>query len=306
VLGRRQAVLVALAVLAAALFPATAIGAAAPVKVKPAFTVKSAAVSGAKVRFAITVVFATPAGGKPASLCSGRVVASTRLSRKRRASWAAKLAATATGCAATISGSLPKQRLGAKVAFAFSYKGTAKLHAFAVAKTLKLTQPAAVAPTGSAPAPAPTAPAAPAPAAPQPPAGPPSTPIPDVHLKGNWATDDPTSGPYAQYRFAINPDNVILSVDDFGGSFKWYCGAGETLTSANFSFDKPLTVFNEAAGGAYNLISGNTNVVYTFDFKFTGPSTGTGSFSASGMYDYGVAGVQSCHVAQTFALYHYG
>ena len=291
----------ALAALGAAL-PVTA-SAAAPAKVKPAFTVTSAAVSGAKVRFAVAVAFTTPAGGKPAALCSGRVVATTRLSKRRRASWQAKLLSTATGCQATVKGSLPKQRFGAKVAFAFAYKGTAKLHAFAVVKTLKLTAPAPVAPTNAAPAPAPPAPPAP-PVAPAPTT--PTTPIPDVHLKGSWASDDPTSGPYAQYRFTIGSDNVIQSVDDFGGSFKWYCGPSETLASANFSFDKPLTVFNEAAGGTYTLISGNTNVTYKFDFTFTGPATGTGSFSAMGAYDYGIDGVQSCHVAQTFTLYHYG
>jgi len=106
--------------------------------------------------------------------------------------------------------------------------------------------------------------------------------------------------------FTITADNVIPFVDDFGGSFKWYCGGAETLTSANFSFDHPLTVMNEAAGGEYTLVSGMTNVVYRFDFKFTTATTGTGSFSAAGNYDDGGGGVQSCHVAQTFTLYHYG
>ena len=117
--GRRQGVLVAVVVLFAVPFPsATADAAAGPAKVKPAFAVTSAAVSGAKVHFAITVAFATPRGGKPAALCSGQVIATTRLTTRLRASWKAKLAATATGCVATVRGSLPKQRLGTKVTFA--------------------------------------------------------------------------------------------------------------------------------------------------------------------------------------------
>lgn len=305
-LERRQGVLVAIAALGVALLPPVTAGAAAPAKVKPAFTLTSAAVTGAKVRFVITASFATPAGGKLAALCRGQVVASTRLSKRRRASWQAKLAASATGCTATVRGSLPKQRFGAKVTFAFAYKGTAKLQAFAVTKTLKLTPPAAIAPTGTttpAPAPAPAAPAAPTPPQTTPP---PVLPNPNAHAKGNWASDDPTSGPYAQYRFTINADNVIPAVDDFGGSFKWYCGAADTVTYANFDFAHPMTVFDEAASGTYNLISGMTNVTYKFELTFTGPNTGTGSFSASGFYDYGVDGLKSCHVAQTFALYHYG
>ena len=67
-----------------------------------------------------------------------------------------------------------------------------------------------------------------------------------------------------------------------------------------------MTVLNEGAGATYNLITGMTNVVYRFDLKFTTATTGTGSFSASGVYDYGVDGQKSCHVAQTFTLYHYG
>ena len=150
------------------------------------------------------------------------------------------------------------------------------------------------------------------------PSGPPASPNRLV-AHGTWATDSPTSGPNSIFKFTVGSDDVIPAFENTGSSFKWLCGgnpASESLTSALFHFDQPLSVAGtNSVHGSYHYVSGNTDVTATLDLTFNessspGPTVGalagSGTLHVTGQYDYGASGAQGCHADFAFTTYHYG
>ena len=276
--------------------------------VTPSVAVTAATVSGATLRTTIEVAFAIPARATAAKACAGTVRATTRLSRRTRRTLSGTLAVAGGRCRVTLRGALPKAFLGQRKAFKVTFAGNTIVKPFARTTTLKL----AIAPPAPAPVTPPTtAPTSAPPAAPPttPPAGPPATSFFDPAYKGTWGTDPPTTGVNDQWVITINGSGVV-GLSSFG-AFKWLCGAMDELTQANWNLVYQDTGSFIAANHAEDTalhVSGATSTTVHWTLDFDGPSLGTGhgTMSASGQYDYGVDGVQSCHMTAAFTFYRSG
>jgi hypothetical protein len=282
----------------------------APSPVTPSFGLNAVAVSGANVRTTIGVSFAVPARAKAPKACTGKVRASTKLSRRKRRTFAAVLAFAGGRCRAALRVALPKALLGRTQSFTFTSAGNTVVKPFTRTKALKLATPAA-APV-PAPVTQPTTPAAPAPTdtpPATPPSGPPATSLFDPAYKGTWGTDPPTSGVNDQWVITINSSGVV-GLSSFG-AFRWLCGSTEVLTQANWNAVYQDTgsfiAVNHAEDTAMH-VAGNNNTTVHWTLDFDGPSLGTGhgTMSASGQYDYGVDGVLTCHMTAGFTFYRSG
>lgn len=273
-------VLLLVTALAAAIVP---VAHGAPVKVTPKATVASATKTATKVAFRIDVAFTKPKNAP----CAGTVTATTNLTAKKRATFVGKLARVATKCVAKVPGKLPVAKFGQKVRFAITFKGTAKIKPFAFTAKLNLTPP----------------PPPPPPAPPGPPSTPPPTPLPQVHQKGLWGTDIPTTGPDNRFKFRIISDDTIPTITPFGSGLTMMCGGSDTLTQTVLNYAHSFPVLLDVAKDNYHFVNGNTDLTYNVMFTFTSATAGTGHFDAIGAYDFGVAGIQSCHISQDFPIF---
>jgi hypothetical protein len=297
----------ALVLLALTAFPAAA---KPPSPVTPFVVLKDASVSGSDLKTTIDLSFAAPARAKAPQACTGKVHATTKLSRRKRRTFTAALAFVGGRCRASLHGSLPKAFLGKTKSFTLTFAGNTVVKPFTRTKALKLSKPAAVPvvvpvtqpTTTTPPATAPTTPTTPSP-------GPPATTFFDPAYKGGWGTDPPTSGVNDQWAVAITSSGVV-GLSSFG-SFSWLCGSMDQLTQANwnavYQSTGSFTSANHAEDTAMH-VSGNNNTSVHWTLDFDGPSLGTGhgTMSASGQYDYGVDGVKACHMTAVFTFYRSG
>lgn len=262
-------------------------------KVKPTVTIGAAEKSGKSTTFTINVTLLIPAGS--AAVCSGKVTASYKLSPKKTAKWSGSLKENPL-CVAAIKGKLPAAKYGKKAKFGFSFKGSKTIKAFDVSKTLTLKPP------GPPITPQPADPATPDPGVTSPPTA------PGFHAKGHWATDDPTSGPYATYSFFINSSDRSPGLQNVGNNFKVLCGSAEPYTTVFtlLHFDEEFGYVQDEFHAGAHYAGGLNDLNYTFSGHFTSQYTGVGHFEAAGQVDIGGGSAMSCHVSQDFALYYTG
>ena len=249
----------------------------------PTATVANATKATTKVAFRIDVAFTKP---KNAS-CSGTVTATTNVTAKKKATFSGKLARVASKCVAKVPGKLPVAKFGQKVRFTIAFKGSAKIKPFTFTAKLTLTPP---------PPPTPPTP-------PGPPSTPPSTPVPQLHQKGLWGTDTPTTGPDNRFKFRIISDDTITAIMPFGSGLTMMCGPTDTLSQTTLNYAHTFPVLLDVAKDSYHFVNGNTDLTYNVMFTFTSATGGTGHFDAIGAFDFGIGGIQSCHISQDFPIF---
>lgn len=271
---------------------------AAAVKVKPTASVVGATKSEKYVRFQIGVKFPIPAGVSAAD-CSGKVIVSTRLSKKKTAKWSGKLAALGTDCVANVKARLAAAKYGKKLKFKVAFKGSKKLKPFSKSWNLKIV------------APPPTPPPPPPPA---PPAQPPLSAV-GVHNKGWWDINvtGPEQSENEDFQFFIKPDYSVTEITSTlgggqPGKVKLQC-TSTTVMQAPVTFDTGF----EAKSDIITVQSTETYapdkaMVHTFHFDWTTPNSGVGYFSTSGQYNVGsetVPEYENCTGGFNFDLDHF-
>lgn len=247
---------------------------AAAVKVKPTASVVGATKSAKYVRFQIGVKFPIPAGSSAAD-CSGKVSVSTKLSKKKTAKWSGKLAAVGTDCVAKVKAKLAASKHGKKVKFSVTYKGSKKLKPFSRSWKLKIVAPppAVPLPTVSPPAPPPFEAAG-------------------VHNKGYWDINaDDSAGNTDDFQFEIKSDYSVTEItsttgDGVPGEVDLTCGIA--TVQVPMIFDTGFMAKSDiiTVQSTHTWIP-DKSMVHTFHFDWTTPTSGVGSYSASGQYNVG-------------------
>lgn len=276
--------------LTTALLLAPASAHAAAVKVKPTASVLGATKSQKYVRFQIGIKFPIPDGASAAD-CSGKVTASTRLSKKKTAKWSGKLAALGPDCVATVKARLAATKHGKKLRFTIAFKGNEKLKPFRKSWLLRI-----IAPPPAVPPPTPSPPT------------PPLVEVVGVHNKGSWdinANDNVND----DFEFFIKPDYSVSEIfSTAGGEVQLECES--TNPMAKITFDTGFVAKTDSItvqstqNDAFNI-----SMVHTFHFSWTSPISGVGQYSSSGQYNVGTEEVpdfENCTGAYSFELEHFG
>lgn len=267
---------------------------AAAVKVKPTASVVGATKSEKYVRFQIGVKFPIPAGVSAAD-CSGKVIVSTRLSKKKTAKWSGKLAALGTDCVANVKARLAAAKYGKKLKFKVAFKGSKKLKPFSKSWNLKIVAP---------PPPPPLPPAAP-------PAPPPFDAV-GVHNKGWWDINVSDDSDNDDFQFFINPDYSVSAITSTlgggqPGNVELQCTSATVQASVTFDTGfiakSDIITVQSTQNDAFN-----DQMVHTFHFDWTSPTSGVGHYFASGQYNVGTEvdeDFQNCTGGFSFLLDHF-
>lgn len=242
------------------------------------------------VRFTLGIQFPIPIGAAAVD-CSGKVTASTKLSKTKTAKWSGKLAAVGSDCVATVKARLAAAKHGKKLRFTVAFKGNKKLKSFSRSWLLKVKAPP--------PPPPPPTPAQPAP---------PPLEVVGVHNKGSWdinANDNIND----DFEFFIKPDYSVAKIFSTApGEVQLQCES--TSPMAKLTFDNGFVAKSDTLTVQSTQNDDfNISMVHTFHFSWTSPISGVGQYSSSGQYNVGTAespDFENCTGGYSFTLEHFG
>lgn len=213
---------------------------AEPQTIRPVATIQSAVVTGSRVRVTLNVLL-TPVAS--AADCTGRVVATVRINRRRSVRASGRLTGALAGsCTATIRLTLPRSYNGRTIPFRLTYSGNTAIRRFNRTVRLRIRNRSGA--TGS--------------------------------LNGVWKATEAGSTA-AIYNFTI-ADNIITSITQVQ-SYTLTCTLGSISLDGLF-WNTPVAINVNATGmspTAGPLVGTAGDTTLTLSFVQFGASTGIGS-----------------------------